>query len=167
MGSQRSRFIVDWGHLAFLAVIAAAVLWYLVDAMSVSLNIHNLLLIAPLSALALCLCVVIATQCVHREGVESKSRNESLPASGSSTLQTADRRSLLLIGGVALSLGLYVSLLTVIGFDIATCLFVLAVMLICGERRPIPLIVYPILVAVVLISAFRALLPYPMYTVVI
>ena len=81
------------------------------------------------------------------------------------------RVSIILIGSlmtaVAVSLGLYVSLLNVIGFDVASCLFVLAVMLICGERRPIPLIVYPVIVAVVLVAGFRALLPYPMYTVVI
>jgi hypothetical protein len=166
MRVQKSRYAVDWGHLIFLAIIAAAVLWYLIDAMSVSLNIHNLLLIAPLGVLALCLCLVIVPQCFHRRGVEAEATDENLPAPVSGAL-TSDKRNLLLIGSVALSLGLYVSLLNVIGFDIATCLFVLAVMFICGERRPIVLIVFPVVVAVVLIAAFRALLPYPMYTVII
>jgi hypothetical protein len=225
MRGHGSRYTVDWGHLVFLAIIAVAVLWYLLDAMSVSLNIHNLLLVAPLAVLALCLCLVIAPQCFHREDLQSKdtpsldlpsldlpsqdlqsqdlqsqdlqsqdlqsqdlqsqdlqvqggqgpqaaavgeaASGEALPVAGSAALRSADKRDLLLIGGVALSLGLYVSLLNVIGFDIATCLFVLAVMLICGERRPLALIVFPLVVAVVLIAAFRALLPYPMYSVVI
>jgi hypothetical protein len=65
------------------------------------------------------------------------------------------------------ALGLYVSLLSFIGFDVATWLFVLATMLICGERRWLPLVLYPLLVSLVLIGAFRVLLPYPMYTLVI
>lgn len=167
MDSQKSRYEVDWGHLAFVAAIAAAVSWYLLDAMSVSLNIHNLLLVAPLAVLALCLCIVILPQCVHRRGAEPLASGEDPRAAVSAPLRSDDGKNLLMIGAVTLSLGLYVSLLNVIGFDVATCLFVFAVMLICGERRPIPLIVYPLLVALVLVSGFRALLPYPMYTLVI
>jgi hypothetical protein len=167
MDGQNFRYEVDWGHLIFLAVIAAAASWYLFDAMSVSLNIHNLLLVAPLAVLALCLCVVIVPQCFHRQTVEAAAAGEDPHAARAEPLRSGDKKNLLLIGAVAVSLGLYVSLLNVIGFDVASCLFVLAVMLICGERRPIPLIVYPVIVAVVLVAGFRALLPYPMYTVVI
>jgi uncharacterized membrane protein len=168
MSDHRPRYIVDWGHLLFLGVIAAAVLWYLLDAVSVSTNIHNLLLVGPLSVLALCLCVVIAPQCFRREDAEVEPRSADPHAGGgASALQSSDKRNLALIGGVAACLGIYVLSLNIIGFDVATCLFVLAVMLICGERRPLPLILYPLVVAVVVIATFRALLPYPMYTVVI
>jgi len=167
MRDKPFAYEVDWGHLIFLGVIAAAVLWYLLDAMSVSLNIHNLLLVAPLSVIALGLCIVIVPQCFRRRGAEDAPAREDLHAAGSAVLRSSDRKSLLPVGGVALSLGLYVSLLNVIGFDVATCLFVFAVMLICGERRPLALIVYPLMVAVVLVLGFRALLPYPMYTLVI
>jgi hypothetical protein len=168
MGDRRSRYTVDWGHLIFLTVIAAAVFWYFLDAMSVSLNIHNLLLVAPLSVLALCLCLVILPQCFRRtdDGVVSSSTPD-VHGGGASALHASNIRSLLPIGGLVLALGLYVSLLDVIGFDVATCLFVLAVMLICGERRPLPLVLYPLLVSLILISAFRAVLPYPMYTAII
>lgn len=167
MDGRESHYAVDWGHLSFLAIIAAAVLWYLLDAMSVSLNIHNLLLVAPLCLLALCLCLVIVPQCFRRRGAAEQPAGHDLNAAGSDALRSSDKRNLLLIGGVALALGLYVCLLNVIGFDVATCLFVLAMMVMCGERRPLPLILYPLAVAVVLIVAFRALLPYPMYTLVI
>lgn len=167
MRDKPFAFEVDWGHLIFLAIIAAAVLWYLLDAMSVSLNIHNLLLVAPLSVAALGLCVVIVPQCFRRRGAEERPARDDMHAAGSAVLRSPDKKSLLPIGGVALSLGLYVSLLNVIGFDVATWLFVFAVMLICGERRPIALMVYPMVVAVVLVLGFRALLPYPMFTLVI
>lgn len=167
MRDKFSAYEVDWGHLIFLVVIAAAVAWYLADAASVSLNIHNLLLVAPLSALALCLCLVIAPQCFRRRDAEERPARADVPAAGAEALRSSDRRSLLPIGAVALSLGLYVSLLNTIGFDVATCLFALAVMLICGERRPFALLVYPLAVAIVLVLCFRALLPYPMYTLFI
>lgn len=167
MCDKTFAYEVDWGHLIFLAVIGAAVLWYLLDVMSVSLNIHNLLLVAPLSVVALGLCAIIVPQCFRRRGAELKPEREDLHAAGSAVLRSSHVQSLLAVGGVALSLGFYVSLLNVIGFDVATCLFVLAVMLICGERRPIVLTVYPLAVAVVLVLGFRALLPYPMYTLVI
>jgi hypothetical protein len=167
MHDKPFAYDVDWGHLIFLAVIAAAVLWYLLDAMSVSLNIHNLLLVAPLAVVALGLCAVIVPQCFRRRGADEKPAREDVHAAGSAALQSSDWKSLLPIAGVAVSLGLYVSLLNVIGFDVATCLFVLAVMLICGERRPITLIVYSLAVSALLVLGFRALLPYPMYTLVI
>ena len=68
MGDRRSRYVIDWGHLIFLAAIGAWVLWYLLDAMSASLNIHNLLLVAPLAVVSLCLCLVILPQCFRRAG---------------------------------------------------------------------------------------------------
>jgi hypothetical protein len=167
MDPQKSRYGVDWGHLIFLAVIGCAALWYLGDAMSVSLNIHNLLLVAPLCVLAVGLCIAIAPQCFLHESAPDEPLGRNPHAAAAASLQSSDKVRLLQIGSVALSLGLYVSLLTVIGFDVATFFFVMAVMVVCGERRRIVLIVYPLVVAVVLISAFRALLPYPMFTAIL
>ena len=69
------RFSIDWPHLIFLVVIAGATLWYLMDAVSVSTNADNLLLVAPLSILALGLCATLAFLCFrpqkpvkHKEG---------------------------------------------------------------------------------------------------
>jgi hypothetical protein len=166
MGDRSSRYVIDWGHLIFLAAIGAWVIWYLLDAMSASLNIHNLLLVAPLSAVALCLCLVILPQCFRRAG-EIEAEPSGPQAHGASALGSMSLRKLAPVGGLVVALGLYVSFLDVIGFDIATWLFVLATMLICGERRWLPLMLYPLLVSLILIGAFRALLPYPMYTLVI
>jgi hypothetical protein len=171
MNDRRSRYEVDWGHLLFLTVIGGAVLWYLLDAASVSLNIHNLLLVGPLSVLALGLCLVILPQCFKRTEEYDAPRSvpdvQVSPISGARSVGSWQGGHLWPVVGLVVSLGLYVSLLNVIGFDVGTWLFVLAVMLICGERRPLPLIAYPLLVALILISAFRALLPYPMLTLVI
>jgi len=60
-----------------------------------------------------------------------------------------------------------VFLLDVIGFDISLWLFAIAVMLICGERRPLMLALFPLAIAVLVVGGFRAMLPYPMYTLVL
>ncbi len=167
MQSPAAHRTVDWGHLVFLTVICGAVLWYLLDAISVSTSPHNLLLIAPLSVAVLVLAAFVVPQCFKQPDAAKKPGHHDIAVSGTKELQSSEARDLLLIGGVAASLGAYVFLLNVIGFDIATWLFALAVMFTCGERRPFPLIVYPLVVAIVLISGFHALLPFPMYTVVL
>lgn len=161
------RYIVDWGHLVFLCIIGGAVLWYLLDTISVSTSVHNLLLVAPLSVLALALCVTITPQCFRRVGQAETWRGGGMAELGASELRSSDLRQLLPIGSVAVSLGAYVVLLEIIGFDIATWAFTLVVMIICGERRPLPLALYPLMVAGVLIAGFRALLPFPMYTLIL
>ncbi len=158
---------IDWGHLIFLAVIGAAVAWYLYDTISVSTDINNVLVVVPLCVLALILCVVILPQCVRREGRVVKRKSGGIAEMGASEIRSSNRKHLLSIGGLAVALGAYVFLLDAIGFDIATWLFALAAMLICGERRPLPLALYPLVTAIVLITAFRALLPYPMYTAIL
>jgi hypothetical protein len=68
---------------------------------------------------------------------------------------------------VALCLAAFVFLIDTIGFDTAMLLFVLGTMFICGERRPLPLLIYPLAVTLMLISGFKLLMPYPMTTLVL
>jgi hypothetical protein len=159
---------VDWGHLIFLAIIAGLVIWYLQDAMSVSLNPNNLLLILPLGCVVVLFCAIVVPQCFRRnDAVPRKPKKEVMKELSADEIRTSDRKKLLVIGGMAVSLGLYVSLLNVIGFDIATVLFAAAAMFICGERRPVRLAVYSLLVGGLLVLGFRALLPFPMYTMIL
>jgi len=154
---------VDWAHLAFVTLITAAVIWYLFDARSVSLSVNNLLLLQPLAILAIILYLLIVPQCFRRaDAVESEDAAAAddplapkLPSEG---------RGLARVAILGLALGAFVFSLNVVGFDIAIWLFALVTMVICGERRPIPLIVYPLAVALVTVYGFRALMPYPMAT---
>ena len=68
------RYRVDWGHLAFVAVIAAAVVWYLCDAMSVSMSVNNLLFIVPVGVFAV-LCA--APLCRSASIASARSRRSS------------------------------------------------------------------------------------------
>jgi type IV secretory pathway TrbD component len=157
----------DWGHLAFLAVIAGIVLWYLQDAIFVSLAANNLLLVLPLGLVVLGFCAAVVPQCLRKEDPNRKVKSHVMKELSADDLRTGDRRKLAVIVGMAASLGLYVLLLNIIGFDVATVLFAAVAMFICGERRPLPLIIYSLLVGGILVWAFRALLPFPMYTLIL
>jgi hypothetical protein len=158
---------VDWGHLSFVAVIAAAVIWYLSDAMSVSMNVNNLLFIGPVGVFAVLLCCAIVPQCFHRVGQVAPRKRRPRDITGMQELTVNSRKEALQIALLAASLGALVFLLDVIGFDISLWLFAIAVMLICGERRPLMLALFPLVIAVLVVSAFRAILPYPMSTAVL
>lgn len=156
---------VDWGHLLFVTLIAVAVLWYLLDTRSVSLRINNVLLVQPVAIFALLMYLLIIPQCFRRadspEEVEKAADDPLAPA------LPREARALIKIGIVAAALGVLVFTLNVIGFDVAIWLFCVVVMLVCNERRPLPLIVYPLAVTLILVYGFRALMPYPMVTTVI
>jgi hypothetical protein len=158
---------VDWGHLLFLAIIAGLVIWYLQDAISVSTNPNNLLLILPVGIVVLGFCAAVVPQCLKRDNPSRKVKAHVMKELSADELRTADRKKLIVIGGMAASLGLYVLLLNIIGFDVATVLFAGAAMFVCGERRPLRLAIYAVLVGGLLTWGFHALLPFPMYTLIL
>jgi len=161
------RYRVDWGHLTFVAAIAAAVVWYLSDAMSVSMSVNNLLFIGPVGGFAVLLCCAIVPQCFHRVGQAAPQNRRAKDITGMQELTVNSHGEAWQIGLLAASLGGLVFLLDVIGFDISLWLFAIAVMLICGERRQLMLALFPLAIAVLVVGGFRAMLPYPMYTLVL
>jgi hypothetical protein len=158
---------VDWGHLIFLAVIASLVIWYLQDAISVSTSAANLLMVLPLAIFVLAFCAIIVPQCFKKDAGPRKSKAHVMKELSADELRSADRKKLKIILGMAASLGCYVFLLNIIGFDVSTVLFAGVAMFICGERRPLRLAIYSLLVGGLLVWGFRALLPFPMYTLII
>ena len=155
-----TRYTVAWGHLALLALIAAATAWYLVDARAASLNINNLLLVQPTALFVLGMVLLIVPQCFRSE-------DEVAGADATEAGENRDANDVAKITVLAVLLGAFVFLLEPLGFDLAMFLFVLAAMAVCGERRPLPLIVYPAAVTLILVSGFRFLMPYPMPTMIL
>ena len=160
------EYRVDWAHLVFVTLMAAAVLWYLLDARAVSLRVNNLLLVQPLAIFALLMYLLILPQCFRRADAEAEPQ-EPAPEDPLAPALPTEARALARVGLLGAALGLLVFLMNVIGFDIAIWLFALATMLICGERRPVPLAVYPLAVSLVTVYGFRALMPYPMFTAIL
>lgn len=158
----RQQYHVDWLHLAFVTTMAAFVLWYLLDARSVSLSINNLLLVQPLSITLLILYVFIAVQCVRRADAEPAA--EAAPLDDPLQPKLPEGRALARVAMLGVALGVFVFTLKTVGFDVGILVFSLVTMLICGERRPLFLVLYPLIVTLVTVYGFRALMPYPMVT---
>jgi len=160
------RYTVDYGHLALITFIAAAVVWYLLDTRSVSLSVNNLLLVQPTALFALAIYLFIVPQCFRRidpqEEVRTRAEKETLSESNSVELS-----DILKTAALSLSLGLMVFLLDVIGFDAAIFLFTIAAMAVCGERRPLRVLIFSAAVTLVAIYGFRAMISYPMPTLVL
>ncbi|WAJ30643.1 tripartite tricarboxylate transporter TctB family protein [Antarcticirhabdus aurantiaca] len=162
MRIMRHEYRVDWLHLAFVSIMAALVLWYLIDARSVSLSINNLLLVQPLAIAVFVLYLFIVPQCFRR--ADAAAEREAPAIDDPLQPKLPEGRALIRVAMLGAALGVFVFTLTTLGFDIGILLFALATMLICGERRPLPLVLYPLAVTVVSVYGFRALMPYPMVT---
>ncbi|MCS0494581.1 tripartite tricarboxylate transporter TctB family protein [Ancylobacter sp. MQZ15Z-1] len=159
----RHTYVIEYGHLALITLIAGLVFWYLLDARSVSLSVNNLLLVEPVSLFTLALYAFIVPQCFHRvdEAEAAAIASDQDPLSPTAAPDYSD---LIKMGALSVALGLMVFLLETIGFDIAVFLFSAAAMVVCGERRPLRVLVFSLAVTAVAIYGFRAMIPYPMPT---
>ena len=159
----RQSYSIDYGHLALITFIAAVVFWYLLDTRSVSLSVNNLLLVQPVALFALAMYLFILPQCFHR--VDGRAVEKAADDADPFAVKlSTDRADVIRMASLGISLGLMVFLLDVIGFDIAIFLFAAAAMAVCGERRPLHLLLFSLAVTLVTIYGFRALISYPMHT---
>jgi hypothetical protein len=146
-----ARRQVAWAELGFVTVLAAGVLAFLVEARGVSLDPQNLLLLQPTAWLVLALWAVIAVGCLRRRAPADGEPRES-------------RGDLLRVVGMVAAFGLFTAGLEQVGYDIAIWLFVMAGLMIGGERNPVALALFPAAFAVAVIHGFRLLIPYPFPT---
>ena len=133
--------------VAMLVVLAGASALYCYDAVRASTHIYNLILVAPLTALVLILCVaefVAGAQPSDESARPAEPVTDVLPVMG---LFSA-----------------YVLTLNWLGFDVGTALFVGAFLWLQGERRLRWLVGYSLAFALVLTLFFSRMLPYPMPT---
>lgn len=145
------RWRVAWGQLALVTTLAGFALAYLLDARSVSLSVNNLLLLQPTALFVLALWVVIALGTISRAGPdEAPARPDWLGQAR--------------VVAMVAAFGLFIASLDRIGYDIAIALFVAVGLFIGGERRPLWLVVFPVVFAACVTLGFRALVPYPFPT---
>jgi len=139
-----------WAELAFVTVLAAGVLAYLTEARGVSLGAQNLLLLQPTALLVLGLWAVVAVGCLTRRADPDAPR------------ETAG--DILRVLAMVAAFGLFIAGLERVGYDVAICVFVLAGLLIGGERHPAALLLFPPVFTLAVILGFRLLIPYPFPT---
>ena len=156
-------YVVDWGHLLVATLVIAISVAYLLDARATAINVNNLLLVQPAVIFALLLYALILPQCFRR--VPDEAAAEQLAAAeAEDTSRPSTLPELLRVAALAAAFGLFVFSLDIVGFDIATWVFMVVGLYICGERRPLPLVVFPLVFTVIAILGYQALIPYPMFT---
>ncbi len=131
--------------MVVLLVLAGLVILYGLDTYSASSHVLNLILVLPVIAIVLVLCLVqfiIEIRDVKAEAPTRESAADVAPVIG--------------------LFAAYVLTLQWLGFDIGTMLFVAAFLWLQGERRWHWLIGYSISLSFGLALFFSAMLPYPM-----
>jgi hypothetical protein len=139
-----------WAELALVTALAGGVLAYLIEARGVSLDPQNLLMLQPTAWLVLALWVVLAAGCLTRRADPDAPR------------ETAG--DILRVLAMVAAFGLFIAGLERVGYDVAICVFMLAGLLIGGERHPLALLIFPPVFTLAVIHGFRQLIPYPFPT---
>lgn len=137
----------DYGDFLVLIGLASFTLWYLLDAISVSAQPQNLLLILPLSVIVL---FIIAIELVLRL------------KQGTLFSIAADEEPLHHTLPVVVLFGAYVLLLETLGFDVATVLFIALFLILKGERNWLAVVGFSAAFGLAVAFFFSQMLPYPM-----
>lgn len=146
---------ISLSHTVFLVIVIATSSFLFWDSWRSSAKFQNLILIAPMATTSILMALaILASHLLQKPVQKEKTKKQQSPQ---------DLKKILLI---IASFGFYTGFLTVIGFDIATFLFISATLWIQGKQKVIPLILYAFLFTLIVVLVFKFLLPYPMKTVV-
>lgn len=148
MSTKPRRIVVMWGHLALLAVIATVVIAYWMDTRAVSLRTVNLLLVQPASIFALLLILCIIPQCFRRVDDEEVIEKESLSELG------------LVFTLMAVFIA-YALSMEYLGFDLATFIFMMIGLFLCGERNWYMIVGFSAIFTTLLIWGYGSIIPFP------
>lgn len=153
----RRRIAVDVPHLAFVTVIAAWCVWYGLDAWSAQKTIANLIMIVPATIGGVILYLVVAFSCFHRLDADHP---DVICERG----QLEKGKASKIVVTMAMLLA-FVIIGPTVGFDIACLLYVGGMLFFLGERRPLPLILTPVIFCALAIYCFSQILytPLPLF----
>jgi len=138
------RIAIDLPHLAFATTIAGWCAWFLRDAWLSASDVENLILIAPAAIAAIILYGFVAAGCFHRVTGDAKPAPLRAP----------------LTAGIAIKIAGAMGLLA--GFDIASFVYLFAMMFFLGERRILVLLLVPLIFCIAAIYCFNAILSTPL-----
>jgi hypothetical protein len=146
------KVAIDLPHLAFATAIAGWVAWFCRDAWLSQPDVENMILILPASIFALTTYLFVVASCF-------KVVADGEPAAGRAPIA---KGVAIKIAGSMILLGGYVVAGPMLGFDISSFVYMLAMMAFLGERRIIPLLVIPLMFCAVVIYGFNILLSTPL-----
>ena len=143
---------VDLPHLAFATGLMGWIAWFCRDAWLSDNAIENLILIVPASAVALLLYLFVAASCFKPVETEATASPHGRVTSGLA-LKIAGSMALLAAFAVAGPL---------IGFDVVSFVYLLAMLLLLGERRIWVLVLAPLIFSALAIYCFGTILATPL-----
>lgn len=148
------KIAIDVPHLTFVTLLSGWAAWFCWDASHASATVENLILILPISVVAIVLYFFVAADCFHRVPAgEEKEPFAREPLARGMAVRIA--------GSMALLAGFVVAG-PLIGFDIASFAYTLGMMAFLGERRIWVLLLVPLLFSAVVIYCFSTLLSTPL-----
>jgi hypothetical protein len=147
------RIAIDLPHLAFATAIAGWSAWFFRDAWRSAPDIENLILIAPAATAAIILYGFVAAGCFQFVAGDAELEPLRPPLAASITIKIA--------GSMAL-LAAFVIAGPLIGFDIASFVYIFTMMLFLGERRILVLLLVPLIFCIAAIYCFNAILSTPL-----
>lgn len=147
--NRSDRIVVNWGHIALLAVIGGTIAAYLFDARATSLKVNNLLFVQPAAIAGLLLVLLVLPQCFRRVSPDD-------PVPAAEPLSHLAKVAGLMAALVALALSM-----ESIGFDVATFGFLIVALRLCGERNWIVNLGFSAAFTALLIYGYGAIIPFP------
>jgi hypothetical protein len=147
-----SKIAVDVPHLGFVSAITGWCAWFCRDAWLSQADVENLIMIVPAAAAAALLYVFVAAGCLRVVDATDVSEMR----------RPLDRGIGAKIAGTMTLLAALVIAGPLIGFDVASFVYILATLLLLGERRIIVLLLVPALFCIVVIYCFNTILPIPL-----
>ena len=147
------QIAIDLPHLAFATAIAGWCAWFLRDAWLSSPDVENMILIAPAGTAAIILYGFVAADCFHRVAGNAEPAPLRPPLAAATGIK--------ILGAMVLLAALVVAG-PLVGFDIASFVYLFAMMLFLGERRILVLLLVPLLFCIAAIYCFNAILSTPL-----
>jgi hypothetical protein len=143
-----------WAEIIFLGFWLILICYYLYDNYQASSSIDNQIFILPIGIVTLILISLVFWQLIKEKSAIASKEIKDKKENEKSHLKTIMLSMLLFL--------IYALLITFIGFDLATFVFVLLMLVIQGERRLKILIVFPIIFAFISSQFFYVFTSYPM-----
>jgi putative tricarboxylic transport membrane protein len=160
---REPKRVRDWEHVLFATMLLGFVVWYLATATAASPTFSNLMLIAPVGAVAIVLIVfIVLAEVFGRSSAATIGPSGQLEKSSPAAQERFRSGAVGTIVALIVLFGLFVVAIPYVGFDIATFAFTLATLWLLGERGIVFSLSIALGTAAVLSIAALTLLTFPM-----
>lgn len=149
---------INYAELGLPIFFLLVTLWYLSDAYRADSTVENLLLILPAGIVVLALCIWIMVSQLFFQPTQVEEVEEEKETKKK---ETEEQKEVSVLGAMIILAG-YVLTMNWIGFDVATFLFIAALMFLQGERRIPMLLGFSFVFAFAVSLFFEYMIPYPM-----